>query len=251
MIAKNTFREILRDRILYGLVIFALLLIGFSLALGQLSFDEQSRISLDFGMTGIQLSAVILSIFVGSTLVSREIEKRTILTLLARSVTRVQFLIGKFLGLTLITLTVMLGLAAVQSVVIFGMGAHLSVGFFVAMWGVCLEALLLLAITFFFGSFCKPLMTVISSMGMFLIGHFMNSLVFLTSKNPKGDFLRVLSHVLKWCLPNLEKFNWRSLPVYGEVIPASVIIRATLYAFFWVVLLMSATAIIFGGKDFA
>ena len=96
IIANNTFREIIRDRILYGLVVFALLLIGVSLVLGQLSFAEQMRISIDFGFAAIHFSAVILSIFIGSTLVSKEIDKKTVMTLLARPITRFQFLFGKF-----------------------------------------------------------------------------------------------------------------------------------------------------------
>src|SRR4051812_34634381 len=94
IIAKNTYREIIRDRILYGIVVFALMLVGLSLALGQLTFAEQAKISADFGFIGIQLSAVVLAIFVGSSLVAKEIEKQTILTLLARPITRTQFLLG-------------------------------------------------------------------------------------------------------------------------------------------------------------
>src|SRR4051812_6925954 len=102
VIAKNTFREIIRDRILYGLHIFAILLIGFSLVLGELSFAEQTRISINFGLAGIHLSAITLSIFIGSSLVAKEIEKQTILTLLARPVSRLQFLVGKYLGLIMV-----------------------------------------------------------------------------------------------------------------------------------------------------
>ena len=84
IIAINTFREIIRDRILYGIVVFALILLGVSLALGSLGIQEQVRISLNFGFMGIQLSLVVLAIFVGSTLVYKEIEKQTVTTLLAR-----------------------------------------------------------------------------------------------------------------------------------------------------------------------
>src|SRR3989344_2748310 len=96
IIARNTYREIIRDRILYVLILFALLIIGVSLALGQLSFAEQTRISINFGFSAISLSTVVLAVFAGSTLVFKEIEKRTVLTLLARPITRSQFLIGKF-----------------------------------------------------------------------------------------------------------------------------------------------------------
>src|SRR5688572_2314631 len=113
LIANNTYREIIRDRILYGLVVFAILLIGLSLALGQLSFAEQTRLTIDFGLMGVHLSSVILSIFVGSTLVAREIEKRTIFTLLSHAVTRPQFIVAKLFGMTLVVATISACLAAI------------------------------------------------------------------------------------------------------------------------------------------
>lgn len=251
VIAKNTFHEIIRDRILYGLVVFALLLIGFSLALGELSFAEQTRISLDFGLSGIQLSAVILAVFVGSSLVTREIEKRTILTLLARPLTRTQFLIGKFLGLTLVITTVTLGLAMVMTLVMWGMGVGVHLGFFIALWGIWLEALILLALALVFGSFAKPMMTVVLSIGIFLIGHWMDSLAVLTNKSSGSDILKLVSQMINWTLPNLEKFNWRSLPVYDMTITSGEFLNATLYAAMWVLLLISLTSIVFRRKDFA
>ncbi|MCB0342972.1 MAG: ABC transporter permease subunit, partial [Bdellovibrionales bacterium] len=136
IIALNTFREIIRDRILYGLVVFALLLIGLSLALGQLSFAEQIRISANFGFTGIHLSAVMLSIFAGGSLVAKEIDKKTILTLLARPISRFQFMLGKSLGLTLVVVSVVTGLALVLAFILMNMGFKLNEGFFLGLFGI-------------------------------------------------------------------------------------------------------------------
>jgi Cu-processing system permease protein len=134
IIASNTFREIIRDRILYGIVVFALLLIGLSLALGGLSFSEEARISANFGFTGIQLSTAVLAIFIGSTLVSRELEKQTILTLLARPITRTQFLLGKLLGLIFVIMTVMAGLALVLALVLMWLKLPIDMSFAVALF---------------------------------------------------------------------------------------------------------------------
>ena len=94
LIAKNSFREIIRDRVLYGLFIFALVVIFLSLVLGNLSFNEQQKITIDFGLTGIELSSGILAIFIGAQLVFRELELRTLGTILVRPVTLAQFLLG-------------------------------------------------------------------------------------------------------------------------------------------------------------
>ncbi len=249
VIAKNTYREIIRDRILYGLLVFALLIIGLSLALGQLSFAEQSRISLDFGLTGIQLSSIILSIFVGSTLVTREIEKRTVLTLLARSMSRTQFLIGKYLGLELVIITVVSGLAAVLYVVMLGMGIQLNISYLTALWGVLLESSVLLSVAVLFGSLTNPLITVVCTLGVFLIGHWMESLNFLAKKGD-SNFLRQFSVFLNWAFPNFESFNWRTLPVYGDHTNWGEVIWASEYSLAWVILLMIVTALTFRRRDF-
>ena len=98
-IAKNTFREAIRDRILYGFLFFAVLLILFSVVLGQLSFNQQIRCTLDVGLAGISFFSVLIAIFLGITLLHKEIEKRTIYTVLSKPVSRATYLLGKFLGL--------------------------------------------------------------------------------------------------------------------------------------------------------
>ena len=102
VVAQNTFRETVRDKILYNLVFFALLLIGASVLLGTLTIGEQSRIINDVGLAAINLVGVIMAIFVGIGLVSKEIERRTIYTILARPITRTQFVLGKYCGLVFI-----------------------------------------------------------------------------------------------------------------------------------------------------
>ncbi len=147
VLAKNTFLELIRDRILYGLLVFAVLLIGLSLALGQLSFAEQSRISANFGFTAIHLSMVVLSIFVGSTLVAKELDKKTIFTLLARPLSRPQFLLGKCLGLTMVTLTVVMGLAVMLCFVFLGLSVPIDIQYLTALFGIILESFVLLGLT--------------------------------------------------------------------------------------------------------
>ncbi len=250
VIGKNTYKEILRDRILYGLLVFALLLIGVSLALGELSFAEQTRISANFGLTGIHLSAVILSIFVGSTLVSREIDKKTILTLLVRPVSRVQFVAGKALGLSLVIATLVSGLALVLVAVLSYLGMELNLILAGALIGVLFESLVLLGITLFFSSFTTPMMTVVFSASLFLIGHWLGSLRFFAEKSQSLEF-SVMSQVVTAIVPDLENFNWREYVIYADPIPLSQVLWAGVNAFAWFGLLIVLTAFIFGRRDFA
>ena len=249
VIAKNTYREIIRDRILYGIVVFALLLLGLSIALGELSFAEQARISADFGFTGIQLGISVLAIFVGSSLVAREIDKQTILTLLARPLTRSQFLLGKFLGLSGVMVTVLIGLAMVLAGLVSYLELALKLNFLVAMLGIFIEALLLLSIAMFFGTFARPMMTVIFSVSLFLLGHWVSSLAFFVEKSPSGGF-KLMGQVIGYVVPNLERFNRRSLPVYDTDLPMTELFSAVGYGAGWLLLILGATSLIFQKRDF-
>lgn len=249
IIAKNTYREIIRDRILYGIVVFALLLIGMSVALGELSFAEQARISANFGFAGIQLSACILAVFVGSSLVAKEIEKQTILTLLARPITRAQFLVGKFVGLSLVILTVMAGLAVVLAGLITALALPVNGTFSTALYGIVLEALILLGLALLFGSFARPMMTVTFTAALFLIGHWVGSLRFFMERSESGAF-RAIGAVIVNIVPDLERFNWRSAPVYQIAVPAQEILAASAYAAGWIICLVAATSLIFRRRDF-
>lgn len=251
VIGVNTYREVIRDRILYGIIVFALLLIGLSVVLGGLSFTEQAKISADFGFAGIQIGASILSIFVGATLVSKEIDKQTILTLLARPITRTQFILGKFFGLILVVLTVMAGLAAVLAGLLLFLGLKIDTLFFIALYGVVLEALILVSVTLLFGVISRPAMTVIFASSVFLIGHWVSSLQGLLSMKSMKDnpFLESGLKFAKF-IPNLERFNWRSAPIYNLDVPAQDLAYATIYALGWMIVLLALTSFVFRRRDF-
>lgn len=249
IIATNTFREIIRDRILYGIFVFAILLIGLSLALGELSFAEQARITTSFGLVAIQLSAVVLAIFLGSSLVAKEIDKKTIMTLLVRPVTRLQFLLGKAIGLILLQITVMSALALVLVGIYRGIGVPLHLEFLIALHGVFLEGLVLLGLTIFFSIFATPMMVVAFSLGVFIIGHWLDSLVFFSSRN-EAAFSPTMTAILLKIVPNLEKFNWRAAVVYNDTIPGATVGLVSLYAFAWFSLLLVVAGFIFRKRDF-
>jgi ABC-type transport system involved in multi-copper enzyme maturation permease subunit len=249
IIATNTFREIIRDRILYGIAVFALLLMGVSLVLGQLSFSEQARISADFGFAGIQIGTAAIAIFLGSTLVSREIEKQTILTLLARPISRSDFLVGKFVGLALVISLVLMGLSFVLAGVLTVLNFALGGAFFVAILGVLFEGLILVAITLFFGSFARPTTTTLFSVATFLIGHWVGSLNFFIEKSNSALF-KIVGQIVTRAMPDLEVFNWRAAPIYGVSIPLTEVLRAGLNAFGWLILLLSLSMVIFRRRDF-
>lgn len=249
IIAGNTFREVIRDRILYGLVVFALMLLFLSLALGQLSFDENLRLSANFGFTGIHIATIVLAGFVGSSLVSKEIEKQTILTLLARPISRAQFILGKALGLMSVLLVVAVGLVTILSIFLYFLSFNFTVEYMIALVGIMFEAAVILSIALFFGSFSRPMMTVIFTVSLFLLGHWVDSLKFFVSKSD-SELFKLVGTLIGYVIPNLEKFNWRAAPVYGVTVPLQEVGMATLSMVGWVLVLVSATVLIFRRRDF-
>lgn len=248
-LAINTYRELIRDRILYGLIVMSLLLLGLSMALGQLSFSEQKRISANFGFAAIQLSSVVLAIFVGSSLVSKEIEKKTVLTLLARPMSRSQFLLGKWLGLSLIVVVAELMLGMALAIVLMGLGMTINESFFGGLFGIFLEAMVLMAISLFLSTFTRPILVVSISLAIFLIGHWVESLKFFVNNSESLGF-KVLGVTVTQVFPNLERFNWKSLFIYGDSLNLMELVVSTSYALAWWTFLMSLSSLVLRRKDF-
>ncbi|RME18079.1 MAG: hypothetical protein D6797_01155 [Bdellovibrio sp.] len=248
IIAQNTFKEMIRDRILYGLLIFALLLIGFSLALGQLSFTEQVRISANFGFLGIHLSTVMLAIFLGGSLVVKEIDKKTILTLLVKPITRTQFLLGKSLGLILVMLTGVLGLGSILFLVLWMMSFDVGMGFIWGLLGILMEATLILSMSLCFSTFARPVTVASGVLGLFLIGHWLESLEFFIKKSDSVIY-KMVGKLMVSTFPDLEVFNWRSLVIYHETVSTKQALFAVSYLVVWVSIFMLIASFIFSRKD--
>lgn len=248
VLAVNTFKEVVRDRILYALVMFAILLIGLSLALGQLSFAEQARISANFGLSAIHLCAVILAIFIGSNLVYKEIEKKTILTILVRPISRLQFIMGKCLGLGMVIMMMVTGLSLVLLLVFWGLDVAVDTRFLIVIAGLLAEALILLGITLLFSMFTKPLLVVCFSMGVFLIGHWQGSLSFFAEKS-EGGVLKPVAWFVRHFVPDLERINWKDLVLYDQPLDLASRGYAIGYALAWFLLCVSLATFLFKRKD--
>ena len=244
----NTFKEVVRDRILYALVLFAILLIGLSLALGQLSFAEQARISANFGLSAIHLCAVILAIFIGSNLVYKEIEKKTILTILVRPISRLQFILGKCLGLAMVIVMMISGLAAVLGVVFKGLGVDVDERLLIVLLGLVCEALVLLGVTLVFSMITRPLLVVCFSMGVFLIGHWQGSLTWFADRDESGT-LKPVAWVVRHAVPDFERVNWKALMLYNQPLELASRFTAMGYALAWFAFCICVATLLFQRKD--
>ena len=249
VVAQNTFRETVRDKILYNLVFFALLLIGASVLLGELTIGEQSRIVNDVGLAAINLVGVVIAIFVGIGLVSKEIERRTIYTILARPITRTQFVLGKYCGLVFIgglniaiMFTMFLSTIWLSGHSIFG-------SLFQAVELMWVEVLLVTALAMFFSTFSSPTLSAIMTLGFYVIGHLTGDLKAIAEKT-KNPATEGIMTALYYVCPNLEWLNVKGQAAAGVAVSGDYQVAATAYGLLYAGLLLFGACRIFERRDF-
>lgn len=248
-IALNTFRESLRDRILYNLLFFALLLMGFSVLLGDFTIAEQKKIVTDLGLAAINLVGVVIAIFVGIGLVSKEIERRTIYTIMARPISRAQFILGKYLGLAL-TLLVNVGIMLVVFLATLLMDrVQIQAGLFQAIQLIYVELLLVTALALFFSTFSSTAVSAMMTLGLYVIGHLTSDLKGIASKS-SSELVKAVMTGLYYICPNLEALNIKGLAAQGEAVTASYQVVASMYGMVYAAVLITAACMVFSRRDF-
>lgn len=248
-VAVNTFRETLRDKILYNLVLFAVLLIGSSVLLGTLTIGEQARIVNDLGLAAINVVAVIIAIFVGIGLVSKEIERRTIYTLLARPITRAQFVLGKYLGLALVIL-VNIGIMFSMFLATVRLSGHpIHASLFQAVELILVEALLVMAFALLFSTFSSSILSATLTLGIYIIGHLTSDLRSIAETHASSA-IKALTTTLYYAIPNLETLNIKGQSAAGISVDLGFQMTATIYGLLYTGLLLVGACLIFQRRDF-
>ncbi|HTL60282.1 MAG TPA: ABC transporter permease [Nitrospira sp.] len=249
VIALNTFRENLRDKILYNLLLFAGLLIAASILLSSLSMGEQEKIVTDMGLAAINFIGVAIAVFVGIGLVSKEIERRTIYTIMARPISRVRFLLGKYLGLVVtlfVNLSVML---LVFLSTIWWSGGSISVSLLQAVELIFVELLVVTALALLFSTFSSAMVSASMTMGLYVIGHLTPDLKGIAEKS-QNEVATVLLTGIYYLCPNLEMLNIKGQAAAGVSVSLAYQSMATLYGLFYVGLLLALSCVIFYRRDF-
>ena len=249
VIALNTFKENLRDKVLYNLLFFGLLLIGSSLVLGSLTIGEQERIIKDIGLAGINVFGVLIAIFVGIGLVSKEIEKRTIYTILAKPVTRYQFLLGRYVGLVITLFVNTSVMAGGFAGVLLLSGIRLDLGLLEAISLIFMELIVIVAITVMFSTFTTPTLSATFTLAIYVIGHLASDLKALAQKLQSG-LSRALLDGLYYTLPNLDFFNIKGEVIHGVPIAASYLLTAIGFGFGYAAVVIALACVIFQRRDF-
>ncbi len=247
-IALNTFRENLRDKLLYNLLIFALLMIGSSLLLMRLTLGEFHRLLLDVGLGSINIFGVLIAIFVGIGLVNKEIEKKTIYTIVSKPVARYQFLLGKYLGLTITLLVNTLIMAGGLLLVLFAQEVPIDSVLFKALGLIFVEFMVITAVALLCSTFTSATLSAIFTLATYVIGHLTADLKTFGAKLDEGA--KAFLNGLYYVLPNLERFNLKGHVVHHLEVPTSDLLLIVAYGLTYVAFLLVSASIIFHRRDF-
>ena len=251
IVARNTFREAVRDRVLYNLLLFALLMIASAVVVGQISMAIESIVMVSMGLSAISLIGLLIAVFTGVGLVSKEIDKRTLHAVLAKPLRRWEFLLGKFSGLVL---TLAVNTSAM------GAGLFLAMLFvkhtivradavvLVAVYFILLKLALVVALAMLFSCFTSPLLAILFTTGLYVAGLFVAQMQQLQSTQLNPQFQKLFS-VLAYVLPNFGNYDVMGAAAHGRSIAASLIAQTTLYTLVYCTLVLSIAAVIFSRKD--
>jgi ABC-type transport system involved in multi-copper enzyme maturation permease subunit len=251
-IARNAFREAVRDRVLYNLVLFVLLLTAASIFIGELSGGQERKVIVDLGLSAMLLFGVFIAIFVGVGLVYKEIERRTIYAVFSKPVGRGEFLAGKYLGLCLTLLVNVLVMAVGVSLALLyvsGGWDPLITTIWPAVLLIYIELMLLTAIALLFSSFSSPALSALLTFMVFIIGHFSADLKGLAGSMGSVS-ARWLFTVLYYLLPNLSNYSFITPAAHGHAPSAGFVFAAGMYALVYIVVILSAATLVFSRRNF-
>jgi len=251
-IARNAFREAVRDRVLYNLVLFVLLLTGAAIFIGELSGGQERKIIVDLGLSAMLLFGVFIAIFVGVGLVYKEIERRTIYTIFAKPVSRGEFIVGKYLGLclTLLVNVVVMGMGVSLALIYVSRGWDpLALSIWPAIMLIYVELMILTGVALLFSSFSSPALSALLTFFIFIIGHFSADLKGLATSMGSAS-ARWLFGGLYYLLPNLANLSYTTPAAHGQVPGFGHVAAAVLYSLIYIAVILSAATLIFSRRNF-
>ena len=255
-IARNTFREAVRNKILYSLLFFAVLLILSALAVGSLSLHEEVRMTRDMGLFGIDIFGVIIAVFVGVNLLYKELDLKTVYTILPKPIHRWEFVFGKWLGmlLTLVVQVSVMGLVLAGTLA--AQGAGLDGPTVKALWLLYVNVVVVTSIAVFFSAFSSPFLSGFFALGCFIVGRSVPDIRALGAQIGDGG-ARTFLDGAAMLLPNLHLFypsgtiiGSETVSVHGNFVSAGYLMWTTLYGLGYSAIVLVLAMLVFRKRDF-
>jgi ABC-type transport system involved in multi-copper enzyme maturation permease subunit len=252
VIGTNVFREVIRDRILYLIGLFALLLVAARVLLPEVAAGSQDKILLDLGLAAIELLGLVIAAFVGTTLVNKEIEKRTVFVMLTKPLSRAEFILGKHLGLSAVLLVLVTAMTLLYlGVLSLGQVSYSIGSILLAVLYQFLMLSLLTAVAIVFGVFTSSLLAALLTFAVYLMGQFSRDLLALGNLSDNAA-IRWVTQGLYVVLPDLARLNLKNQAVYSiELLPSSTaLVSNAAYALAYIGLLLTIAILVFSRREF-
>lgn len=247
-ISLNSFRENLREKLLYNLLFFALLMIGSSILLSRITLGDYHRLILDLGLASINLFGVLIAIFVGIGLVSKEIDRKTIYTIVSKPIPRYAFLLGKYVGLVITLLANTAVMVMGFLVVLHVMDVPVTGLFFQSIALIFLELMVVTAVALLFSTFTSSTLSAIFTLAIYVIGHLSSDLKEFGKK--LDEISQMIISVIYYLLPNLERFNLKGHVVHHLDFGAADMVLTVSYGLTYAAFLLVLASLIFQRRDF-
>lgn len=248
-VARNTFREVMRERVVLILAIFGVALVGASQVLSPLALGEGRKVVTDFGLAGSALLATLLVVFLGSSLLHKELERRTIVAVMAKPVRRVEFLVGKFFGLWATTGLLLGGMTLILLGLLLLAHGELPWILFESAFLTLIELGIVTAYVVFFSSFTTPGLTALFTAAVIVAGRFADQILYFGSHGG-GAVVTAVTGFFYWLVPHFSVFNARGLVTHGVAVPPERIAFAGAYGLLYMGALLAAATAIFERREF-
>ncbi|MFE1746236.1 ABC transporter permease [Coleofasciculus sp. H7-2] len=249
-IAVNGFREVIRDRVLYIIGLFALLMVAAWRLLPEVAATTEDKILKDVGLAAMDVLGTIVAVFVGTGLINKEIEKRTVLVLIPKPLSRAEFIIGKHLGLSAVLGVLVAAMTAVYLAILSLSQISYPLGsILISALYLFFKLSLLTAVALLFGVFTSSLLATLFTFAVYLMGHSSRDLVELGKLSRNVDIERI-ANALYVVLPDLSRLDLKNQAVYGLLPSSSALLTDALYGLVYTVLLLAIAILIFSRREF-
>ena len=252
VVASNVFREVIRDRVLYIIGFFALILIAAAVLIPEIAAGNEDKIIIDIGLAAMNLFGLVVTIFVGTALINKEIEKRTVYVLIAKPVSRAEFVVGKHVGLSAVLAVLLGAMTAIFLAVLSVKQISYPINsIFLTVLFQFLELSLIAGVAILFGVFTSSLIAMMLTLAVYLMGNFSRDIVTLgnLAENPG---IRQVTQNLYLVLPDLSRFNLKNEAIYGmTLLPQPLdLLGSAVYGLVWIGLVLAIAVLIFSRREF-
>ncbi len=249
-IAQRTFWEVIRDRVLYLLCLFIFVMVMAVWLLPEVSTGSEDKIFIDLGIAAIELFSLVIAVFVGTGLINREIEKRTVIVLLTKPISRAEFIVGKHLGLCGVLAVLVAAMTIIYLMFLQWQGITYPLGSMLVSLAFTMVMLCLVtAIAILFGTFSSAILATLITLAVYLIGLFSRDLITFSRLIPNPTFQQ-FTQITYLLLPDLTRLNLKNEAVYGVLPEPSALVGNAAYGVLYTVLLLSIATLIFSQREF-